>query len=79
MKTKTVNISDRELLELCGSGNNSGYSLLYQRYSKAAFNSIFRIVNDREDAEDILQEVFVKVFSEIKSLKNTDSFGGWVK
>lgn len=79
MKTKTVNISDRELLELCGSGNNSGYSLLYQRYSKAAFNSIFRIVNDREDAEDILQEVFLKVFSEIRSLKNTDSFGGWVK
>lgn len=79
MKTTAVNISDKELLELCGSGNNSGYSVLYQRYSKAAFNSIFRLVNDREEAEDILQEVFVKAFSEIKSLKNTDSFGGWVK
>jgi len=74
-----VNISDKELLELCSSGNNSGYSLLYQRYSKAVFNSIFRLVNDREEAEDILQEVFVKAFSEIKSLKNTDSFGGWIK
>ena len=79
MKTTTVNISDRELLELCGCGNNSGYSLLYQRYSKPVFNSIFRLVNDREEAEDILQEVFVKAFSEIKSLKNTDSFGGWIK
>ncbi|MCD1117827.1 RNA polymerase sigma factor [Chryseobacterium turcicum] len=79
MKTTTVNISDRELLERCSSGNNSGYSLLYQRYSKAVFNSIFRIVNDREDAEDLLQEVFLKAFSEIKSLKNTDSFGGWIK
>lgn len=79
MKTATVNISDKELLELCVSGNNSGYSLLYQRYSKAVFNSVFRLVNDREDAEDILQEVFVKAFSEIRSLKNTDSFGGWIK
>ncbi|MFL9835284.1 RNA polymerase sigma factor [Chryseobacterium terrae] len=79
MKTKTENISDKELLELCSSGNNSGYSLLYQRYSKAVFNSIFRLVNDREDAEDILQEVFVKAFSEIKSLKNVESFGGWIK
>lgn len=79
MKTTTVNISDKELLELCASGNNSGYSVLYQRYSKTVFNSAFRLVNDREDAEDILQEVFVKAFSEIKSLKNMDSFGGWIK
>lgn len=79
MKTKTENISDKELLERCSSGDNSGYSLLYHRYSKAVFNSIYRLVNDREDAEDILQEVFVKAFSEIKSLKNAESFGGWIK
>ncbi|MFC3158250.1 RNA polymerase sigma-70 factor, ECF subfamily [Chryseobacterium arachidis] len=79
MKTTNVNISDKELLELCSFGNNSGYSILYQRYSKAVFNSVFRLVNDREDAEDILQEVFVKAFSELTSLKNTDSFGGWIK
>lgn len=79
MKTTTENISDKELLERCSSGDNSGYSLLYHRYSKTVFNSIYRIVNDREDAEDILQEVFVKAFSEIKSLKNVESFGGWIK
>lgn len=79
MKTTTENISDKELLERCSSGDNSGHSLLYHRYSKAVFNSIYRLVNDREDAEDILQEVFVKAFSEIKSLKNVESFGGWIK
>ena len=79
MKTIAENISDKELLELCGSGDSSGYSLLYHRYSRAVFNSIFRILNDKEDAEDILQEVFVKAFSEIKSLKNVESFGGWIK
>ena len=79
MKTTTENISDKELLERCSSGDNSGYSLLYHRYSKTVFNSIYRIVNDREDAEDILQEVFLKAFSEIKSLKNVESFGGWIK
>lgn len=79
MKTTKENISDKELLERCSSGDNSGYSLLYHRYSKAVLNSIYRIVNDREDAEDILQEVFLKAFSEIKSLKNVESFGGWIK
>lgn len=79
MKTVTENISDRELLELCRSGNNSGYSLLYRRHAKTVFNSIFRLVNDRQEAEDILQEVFVKAFSEITTLKNADSFGGWTK
>lgn len=79
MKTTKKNINDEELLERCRSGNNSGYSLLYQRYSKSVFNSIFRLVNERQEAEDILQEVFLKAFSEIKSLKNADSFGGWIK
>jgi len=79
LKTTKENISDKELLERCSSGDNSGYSLLYHRYSKAVLNSIYRIVNDREDAEDILQEVFLKAFSEIKSLKNVESFGGWIK
>jgi len=79
LKAITENISDKELLERCSSANNSGYSLLYHRYSKIVFNSIYRILNDREDAEDILQEVFVKAFSEIKSLKNIESFGGWIK
>lgn len=79
MKTTTENISDKELLERCRSGDNVGYSLLYQRYSKSVFNSIFRLVNERQEAEDILQEVFLKAFSEIKSLKNSESFGGWIK
>lgn len=72
-------MSDRELLELCRSGNNPGYSLLYRRYAKTVFNSIFRLVNDRQEAEDILQEVFVKAFSEIPTLKNADSFGAWTR
>jgi len=79
LKTLPGNITDTELLKLCSSGKDAGYSLLYQRYSKRVFNSIYRIVNDREEAEDILQEVFVKAFSEISTLKNTDSFGGWIK
>lgn len=79
MRAITENISDKELLERCSSGDNSGYSLLYHRYSKGVFNSIHRILNDREDAEDILQEVFLKAFSEIGSLKNVDNFGGWIR
>ncbi|WP_312089972.1 sigma-70 family RNA polymerase sigma factor [Chryseobacterium sp.] len=79
MKTSINTLNDKDLLGLCQLGKTQGYSLLYQKYSKLVFNSIYRIVNDREEAEDILQEVFVKAFSEIKTLKNAESFGGWVK
>lgn len=78
MKT-TKPTEDTVLLEWCRSGKESGYTGLYQKYAKMVFNSIYRLVNDRPQAEDLLQEVFVKAFSEINSLKNAESFGGWIK
>lgn len=70
---------DTVLLEWCRSGKEAGYTGLYQKYAKMVFNSIHRLVSERQQAEDLLQEVFVKAFSEINSLKNAESFGGWIK
>lgn len=79
MKNNIKNKSDSELVRCCNSGESSGYSELYCRYSRAVFNSVYRLVGDRGNAEDITQETFIKAFSEIGSLKNSDSFGGWIK
>ncbi len=79
MKTNSKHKSDSDLVRCCNSGDSSGYSELYHRYSRAVFNSVYRLVGDRSNAEDITQETFIKAFSEIASLKNSDSFGGWIK
>jgi RNA polymerase sigma-70 factor (ECF subfamily) len=48
-------------------------------YVKAMFNIAVRMTGEKELAEDILQEAFVKAFSEIENLKNEKAFGGWLK
>ena len=57
----------------------SAYRLLYERYSKAMYNTALRITNNQADAEDILQESFIDAFIQISSFKNKSTFGAWFK
>ena len=57
----------------------SAYRLLYERYSKAMYNTALRITNNRADAEDILQESFIDAFIQIRSFKNKSTLGAWLK
>lgn len=66
MHTKT-GIAEEELVALLKSGDSGAMSVLYDNYSAALLGVIFRIVDNKEAAEDILQEVFVKVWKNIAS------------
>jgi RNA polymerase sigma-70 factor (ECF subfamily) len=48
-------------------------------YSKAMFNVCYRLMNNREDAEDMLQEVFIQAFTKLDTFRNESSFGTWLK
>ncbi len=67
------------LIEECRKGNNKAQNRLYNQYSKAMFNLAYRILNNREDAEDILQETFVDCFRNIDSFRFESTFGAWLK
>lgn len=60
-------------------GNNKARYQLYQLYSKAMFNVCYRMMNSREDAEDMLQEAFVQAFQKLETFRNESSFGTWLK
>lgn len=53
--------------------------MLYNQYSKAMYNLAYRMMNNREDAEDILQETFVECFRNIGSFRYESTFGAWLK
>jgi RNA polymerase sigma factor (sigma-70 family) len=55
------------------------YKELYNRYSKAMYNSALRIVGKVADAEDVLQEAFIDAFMQIKSFQGKSTFGAWLK
>jgi RNA polymerase sigma-70 factor (ECF subfamily) len=67
------------LIEECRKGNNKAQFSLYDQYSKAMYNLAFRILNNREDAEDILQEAFVECFRNLETFRFESTFGAWLK
>jgi len=74
----TINLN-QHLLEKCLEGNPSAQHQIYGLYSKAMFHTSMRILNQREDAEDVLQESFVTAFQTLDQVKELRAFGGWLK
>ena len=69
----------QDIVEKCKTDDSSAQYELYRLYSKAMFNICLRITNDRDEAEDVLQEAFVSVFKNINSYKGTATIGAWIK
>ena len=67
------------LIEECRKGNSRAQFRLYNQYAKAMYNIAYRMLNNREDAEDILQETFVDCFRNINSFRFESTFGAWLK
>ena len=78
MDNLSINIH-AQLIEKCKNGDSQAQFSLYNQYKKAMYNLAHRILNNREDAEDILQEAFVDRFRNIGSFRFESTFGAWLK
>lgn len=74
----TATVYYDELVAKCKQGDKLGYELLYRQYAKPMFNTSLRIVNNRADAEDVLQEAFVAAFK-LDQFDYSSTFGAWLK
>jgi len=68
-----------DLVARCRKNDQRAQMEVYERYYKAMYNTSLRIVNDTAEAEDIMQEAFLKAFSKIDSFQGTATFGAWLK
>ena len=69
----------KEIIEACKSGDSRAQYKLYQLYSRAMYNICLRMMNNREDAEDILQESFTEAFRKLESFRYDATFGALIK
>lgn len=69
---------DRITIERVKAGESSAFKGLIDRHKDDAFSLACSVVKDRALAEDILQEVFIKVFDKLSSFKNQSSFSTWL-
>ena len=58
---------DQELLQRCLSGENSAWEGLLRVYTRKIYNLCYRFTGRAEEAEDLTQEVFIKVFQTLRS------------
>ena len=73
------NQSELKLVRLCKKGDAKAQYKLYKLYVKGMYNLAVRMTRDNGLAEDVIQDSFIKAFSEINKLKNEKAFGGWLR
>src|SRR5579872_4688575 len=79
--SKMFTLSDEELVMRCKAElptNTRSYELLVQRHMNRVYSIVYRVVYSKEEAEDITQEVFVKVYNGIKKFEQQASFSSWL-
>jgi len=67
------------LIEKCKAGDRRAQEELYHLYARSMLGVSMRILNDKQEAEDVLQECFVSAFSKLHSYRGTASFGSWLR
>ena len=70
--------TDQEVVERARDGHETAYRELIRRYQRPVFSLIYRMVRDRELAEDLSQETFVKVLNAIDRYRPEFKFSSWV-
>jgi len=68
-----------ELIERCCKNDGVAQLRIYEYYFKQMYNTSLRILNDPEEAEDVMQESFLDAFRKIHSYSGDGSFGGWLR
>jgi len=72
-------MSEDLLIAGCLQGNPISQRELYNRYSPKMLAVCYRFAASREDAEDMLQEGFIKVFTQMHTFQNKGAFEGWIR
>jgi RNA polymerase sigma-70 factor, ECF subfamily len=71
-------LSDQEVVLIARAGREAAYRELIRRYERPVFALLFRMVRDRELAEDLAQETFIKALNAIESYRPEFKFSSWI-
>ena len=68
-----------DIVEQCKGNDRKAQLALYRKYSQGMYCVAMRFLKNGDDAEDVLQEAFIKAFGKIDQYKGDVSFGAWLK
>ena len=79
MGNHTYLMTEQSILAGCLQNDPVAQRELYTRYSPKMLSVCYRFAQSREDAEDMLQEGFIKIFTQIHTFQNKGAFEGWIR
>ena len=77
-RIELASATDQEVVVLARHGHDAAYRELVRRYERPVFSLVYRMVRDRELAEDLAQETFVKALNAIESYRPEFKFSSWI-
>ncbi|MDH3269380.1 MAG: RNA polymerase sigma factor, partial [Ignavibacteria bacterium] len=69
--------SDQEIIDSVRKGNDSDYSIIINRYKNKAFSMLKRMLKNDFDAEEVLQDCFLKAYNSLNAFKGEAKFSTW--
>ncbi len=76
---QSITIVHQDLLDKCRRGDSKAQTEIYKLYYKAMYNTSLYITKNEAEAEDIMQEAFLKAFKLLPDIRMESGFGGWLK
>jgi RNA polymerase sigma-70 factor (ECF subfamily) len=78
-KTSVHKLSDEELVfKIVETNNSQLFAILYDRFSKVVYNKCYGFSKNKEEAEDLTHDVFVRLFVKLKTFKGNSKFSTWL-
>ena len=73
-----VELTDKEIIKRVLAGDQAAFALLVQRFQSYVFTLVLRFTDNREDAEEISQDVFVKAYRSLADFRGDAKFSTWL-
>jgi RNA polymerase sigma-70 factor (ECF subfamily) len=77
-RTAPVSLDDKRLIAECLQGRTAAFGELVQRYQDRLYNTVYRLVGNAEDAQDVVQEAFIHAYQSLASFKGDSLFYTWM-
>jgi len=73
-----VSTNDSAIVQKALKGNQEAYTVLLKKYRGTIFSLVYRMVKSKDEAEDLVQETFIKAFSALSSFNDEYAFSTWL-
>ena len=76
--TEPTTVSDRKLVARCQAGNAAAFDELVRRHQGRAFNVAWQLLRNREDATEVAQDAFVRIYRKLANFRGECEFTTWL-